>query len=166
MDEQKIDRVYNLISSIASGSKWEIEDSFREELTNELDFDAIFFDDNGNMFYGGHFVSTVRAIEDETLWKNRKIYRTNILKDMVKFYSRMLRTLLINREVRIPDRELIIMIGLKYLDVKPPNPMLSYAIVDPFKDKDDEELEKLPREIRKLLKFYFVPESTRRNAKT
>lgn len=166
VDKQKIDRVFNLIESIAGGGKWQIEDAFREELTNELDFDAIHFDEGGNLFYNGHFVSTVRAIEDETLWKNRKLYRTNILQDLTIFYARLLRTLLVSKEVAIPDRELIIMVGIKYLDVKPTNPVLSHAIVEPFKNKDDKELEKLPREIRKLLKFYYVPESTRRNAKT
>lgn len=166
MDKQKVDRVYTLIDAIAHGAKWQIEDSFRIEMTDELDMDSIYFDENGNLFYEGHFVSTVRAIEDESMWKNRKVYKTNILSDLTKFYAKMLRTLLINRELLIPDRELLIMVGIKYLKVYPSNPILSYAIVEPFKNKDDEELEKLPREIRKLLQFYYVPETTRRNAKT
>lgn len=166
MDKQKVDRVFNLMQNIACGSRFDIEDSYRQDLMSVIDLKKITFDEIGNMYYDGNFVNTLRNLDDLSMWKNQKVNKANVITELAAFYAQSLLTLFINKVIIIPDRELIICAAIELMEGRPNTPVISEAIVRPFKDKNDEELEKLPREIRKLIKFYYVPESTRRDAKT
>jgi hypothetical protein len=166
MEEQDLKCVYNLVSNIAGGNAWELDAGLRAECEQAINLNKIEFDQLGNMNYDGHFVSTIRNFEDDAMWRNHKVKASSIVTSVVKYYTRLLTTMLQEKLIIIPDKELILMTAIAHLDSPPENPTrLAEAIVVAFKNKDDEELETLPREIRKLLKFYYVPETTRRDAK-
>ena len=166
MQKKDIKQVFNIIDNIAGGCKFVLDNSLREECIKEVQTDMITFDHSGNVYYKGHFVTTLNNWEDNGAWKNRRLTRSRTLSSLVKFYGQMLYTLLQAGEVVLPDKELVIMTAINNLEVVPRNPTLATAIIIGFKNKDDDELKKLPREIRKLLKFYYVPETTRRDVKS
>lgn len=166
MDEQNLKCVYNLVDNIASGGAWEMDAGLKAECEQAINLNKIELDQAGNMSYDGHFVSTIRNIDDDAMWKNHKVTTSSVVTSVIKYYSRLLTTMIQEKLVTIPDKELILMTAIAHLDFPPKNPhKLAEAIVVGFKNKDDDELESLPREIRKLLKFYYVSETTRRDAK-
>ena len=165
MQKKDIKRIFNIIDNIAGNCKWEMDEELRAICREAVQTDYITFDDTGNVFYKQHFVTTLNNWEDNGAWKNRRLTGSKTLSSLVRFYSGMMHTLLRAGEIVLPDKQLVIMAAIENLDIVPSNPTLAAAIVVGYKWKDDDELEKLPREIRKLIKFYFVPETTRRDVK-